>query len=186
MHSIQLAQNRVQWRVLTNTAMKLRVPKKAGDLTSWVTASFSSTVLWNYLVLLQRVSASIVPNIFDTSVRLQRLDSKGKNKEIWQRSLHQTIAEYFYASITIEESGWLSRHSDRLQAGRPGFNSRQGHFSLLHSVQTGTGAQATSYPTVAVGNFPEPEADHSPPSIVEVNNGFVASQPHHMFLWYSA
>jgi hypothetical protein len=39
-----------------------------------------------------------------------------------------------------EELGWLSRYSDRLQAGRSGFDSRQGqdtYFSLLHTVHSG-------------------------------------------------
>jgi hypothetical protein len=34
-----------------------------------------------------------------------------------------------------------------LRAGRPGIDSRQGHdFSLLHSIQTGSGTHTASYP----------------------------------------
>jgi hypothetical protein len=40
----------------------------------------------------------------------------------------------------------LSRYSDGPQAARLGFDSRQGQdFSLLHSVQTGSGAHTASY-----------------------------------------
>jgi hypothetical protein len=43
--------------------------------------------------------------------------------------------------------GSLSRYSYGLRAGRPGFDSRQEiDFSLLHSVQTGSGAQPASHP----------------------------------------
>jgi hypothetical protein len=40
-----------------------------------------------------------------------------------------------------------SRYSDGLLAGRPGFGFQQGQeFSVLHVVQTGSGAHPTSYP----------------------------------------
>jgi hypothetical protein len=43
---MHMAQDRDQWRALVNTITNLRVPKKAGNfLTSWVTVSFSRTVL---------------------------------------------------------------------------------------------------------------------------------------------
>jgi hypothetical protein len=48
-------------------------------------------------------------------------------------------------------------------------------FSLLHSVQTVSGAHPASYPTGTVGSFlggksAEREADHSPPSSAEAKN----------------
>jgi hypothetical protein len=62
-------------------------------------------------------------------------------------------------------------------AGRPGYDSRQGQeISLLHCVQTGSGAHPSSQPMGTGGSFPkvkrqEREADHSPPSSAEVKNG---------------
>jgi hypothetical protein len=48
---------------------------------------------------------------------------------------------------------YLSRYSDGLLAGRPGFDSRQGQdISLLYSVQTGSGAHPASY-TMDTGGF---------------------------------
>jgi hypothetical protein len=44
-------------------------------------------------------------------------------------------------------------------------------FSLLYSVQTGTGAHPASYPIGNPGvNRPGCEADHSPPSTAEIKN----------------
>jgi len=58
--------------------------------------------------------------------------------------------------------GWLSRYSDSLRAGRPGFESRR--FSA--PVQTGLGAHPASY-TVGTGSFlglkrPRRGGDHNP------------------------
>jgi hypothetical protein len=40
-----------------------------------------------------------------------------------------------------KEPGQLSRYTDGLPAGQPGFESQQGQdISLLHSIQTGSGA----------------------------------------------
>jgi hypothetical protein len=55
----------------------------------------------------------------------------------------------------------------------------RGKMSFLHSVQTGYGAQPTSYAMGTGSSFrgykaargPEQEADHSPPSRAEVKNG---------------
>jgi hypothetical protein len=48
-----------------------------------------------------------------------------------------------------------SRDSERLQAGRPGFDTQQGiDFSLLHNVQTGSGAHPASYPVGTAAYFP--------------------------------
>jgi hypothetical protein len=45
--------------------------------------------------------------------------------------------------------GSLSRYSDGLRAGLPKFDSRQGQdFSLVHNIQTGSGAHPASYPLV--------------------------------------
>jgi hypothetical protein len=58
--------------------------------------------------------------------------------------------------------------------GRTGFDSRQGHdFSLLHNVQTKSGAHAASYKMGTGGSLPgvkQPgsEADRSPSSSVDV------------------
>jgi hypothetical protein len=64
------------------------------------------------------------------------------------------------------------------QVGRPGYDFHQGQdFSLLYSVQTGSGAHTASYP--------EREADHSLPSSADVkNDGAIPPLPH-MFLGYN-
>jgi hypothetical protein len=49
------------------------------------------------------------------------------------------------SSIEMEQLRQLSRYSDGIRAGRHGFSSRQGQdFSLLHTVQTGSGALPAS------------------------------------------
>jgi hypothetical protein len=69
------------------------------------------------------------------------------------------------------------QHSGRLVAAEPGFDSRQGKdFSLLHSVQTGSGVQLASYPMCTRDVFQGVkqsgrEADHSTLSSAEVKNG---------------
>jgi hypothetical protein len=67
----------------------------------------------------------------------------------------------------------------------PGFRQDK-TFSLLHSVQTGTQAHPASYPigTGAISpgvKRPGREADHSPPSSAEVNNGGAIPPPPHIF-----
>jgi hypothetical protein len=73
------------------------------------------------------------------------------------------------------------RYIEGLRAGRLGFYSRQRqHFSLLHSVQTGSGAHRASYPvgTGGEGCFARGKADHSPPSSAKVKNvGGIPSLP---------
>jgi hypothetical protein len=66
-------------------------------------------------------------------------------------------------------------------AGRPGIHSRQGqHISVLHSVQTVSGAQPAPY-TMGTGvdfrgvRRPGREADYSRPSSAEVKNGATIS-----------
>jgi hypothetical protein len=81
---------------------------------------------------------------------------------------------FLYPLIYVFGLGYLSRYSDGLRAGRPGFNSWQGQdLSFLHCVQTGSEAHPASYP-VGTGSLfmgkkrPGREADHSPPSSAEV------------------
>jgi hypothetical protein len=68
----------------------------------------------------------------------------------------------------------------RLRAGRPGnrgsIPSKGERFSLLHNVQTSSEAYPATYPMGTGDSFPGVnrqvyEADHSPPSSVEVKNG---------------
>jgi hypothetical protein len=56
--------------------------------------------------------------------------------------------KHFYIYIlTEQESGWLTPNSDWLLVGWLGFDSWSGHdFSLLRSVQTGSGVHQASYP----------------------------------------
>jgi hypothetical protein len=50
-------------------------------------------------------------------------------------------------SPTPQKKNLVSRYSDCLRVGRPGFNSRQGYdFSIFYSVQTGSEAHSASYP----------------------------------------
>jgi hypothetical protein len=49
----------------------------------------------------------------------------------------------------------MSRYSDGLWTGRPGFDSRQGqYFSLVYSVQTRSGAHKASYLMGTTGSLP--------------------------------
>jgi hypothetical protein len=77
--------------------------------------------------------------------------------------------------------------------GRPksrGFIPGRGKrlFSPLYVVQTGSGANPTSYPMVTWGSFPgvkRPgrEADHLPPTSAEVNNTWIyTSTPPYIFV----
>jgi hypothetical protein len=76
--------------------------------------------------------------------------------------------------------------------GLGGFDSRQGQDpSLLHSVQTDSGAHTASYPVGTGGDFrglkrPGSEADHSPPSSTKVKNGGAVTPLPRVSLWYSA
>jgi hypothetical protein len=91
---------------------------------------------------------------------------------LWVRIIFESgiyMGEY---ANHIKESGELSRYSDRLGAGRPGFDSRLGEdFSFLHSVQTGSGVHPAPYRMGTGDSFPGGKADHSPPSSAEVKNG---------------
>jgi hypothetical protein len=55
---------------------------------------------------------------------------------------------------------------------RPWLDSRRGKdFSVLYSIQTGSGVHPTSYKMGTWGSFPAREADQSPPTNTEVKNG---------------
>jgi hypothetical protein len=66
--------------------------------------------------------------------------------------------------------------------------ARAGNFSLLHHIQTGSGAHPASYPMVTGGFLPlveRPvrEADHLPPSSAKVQDVWrYTSAPHDMVL----
>jgi hypothetical protein len=85
----------------------------------------------------------------------------------------------------------LSRYSNGLEARRPGFKSQQGQdFSLLHSIQTGSGDHIASYARGTRASFPGVklqgrEGDHSPPFSAEVNNGGDIPPLPNMSSWYS-
>jgi hypothetical protein len=52
--------------------------------------------------------------------------------------------------------GQLSRYSDELWAGQPGFDSQEGQeIFLFFSVQTGSGTHPASYTMGIRGSFPE-------------------------------
>jgi hypothetical protein len=72
-------------------------------------------------------------------------------------------------------------------AGRPGFDSLQGQeFSLVHSIQTGSGVHPASYPGALSPGVERPgsEADHSPPSSAEVKKGgAIPPLPHVFMAW---
>jgi hypothetical protein len=64
-------------------------------------------------------------------------------------------------------------------------------FSLLHSIQTDSGAQPASSPMGTGGCFPGGkaagrEADHSPPFSAEVKNGGAIPPLPHVFSWRGA
>jgi hypothetical protein len=76
--------------------------------------------------------------------------------------------------------------------GRVSIYGKYMRFSLFHCVQTGSGTRAVSYPIGTRGYYPPGvkqlghEADHSPPSSVEVkNSGVIPSLPH-MSSWRGA
>jgi hypothetical protein len=64
-----------------------------------------------------------------------------------------------------------------ISESRVRFPTGAGDFSLHHRIQNGSGAHPASYPMGTSGSFhgvkqPEREADHSPPSSVEVKNAW--------------
>jgi hypothetical protein len=64
------------------------------------------------------------------------------------------------------------------------FLARARDFSLLHSVQTSSGAHPASYPVGVGGSFPWGcEGEYSHPSSVKVKNGGVISPFPHTSSW---
>jgi hypothetical protein len=64
-------------------------------------------------------------------------------------------------------------------------------FSLLHSVQTSSGAHPASYAMSTVGSLPRvkwegPEADHTLPSRAEARNGEAIPPLPNMSSWHNA
>jgi hypothetical protein len=73
----------------------------------------------------------------------------GNNLEGSGRGLFEVLSQYFPGGTegTHEklESGWTARSQ---------FLARERDFSLLHNVQTGSGAHTVSYPMGTMGIFP--------------------------------
>jgi hypothetical protein len=95
-------------------------------------------------------------------------------------------------SLECREAKYLCRYRDGLRAGRPGFNSRQGQ-EIFYSPQRP--GQLWGPPSLLSNGVPEAsspgvwqgqEADHSPPSSAEVNNGEAISSLPHMSSWRGA
>jgi hypothetical protein len=84
-----------------------------------------------------------------------------------------------------------SRHSDRLRAGRPGFDSRNDEI-FLFSTPSRPALGPTQPPIQWVSGAissevkqPGREADHSPQSSAEVKNGRAILPLPHKFAWHS-
>jgi hypothetical protein len=91
--------------------------------------------------------------------------------------LNRVIELFFlhgYMELTYNLVFWGSRDAGGIVTGYTGWTARARFsavqdFSLLHSVQTGSGAHSTSYSVGNGGSFPGAkrqgrESDHSPPS----------------------
>jgi hypothetical protein len=98
---------------------------------------------------------------------------------------------HFLPSPVLLWGGLLNRYSDVIRAGLPGFQSREGQESFFYSAQTGSSAHLASC-LMGTGFLfqwkmrPGGEADHSPPSSVEVKNvGAIPLLPH-TSLWSDA
>jgi hypothetical protein len=91
------------------------------------------------------------------------------------KSLVPSVGAYTFRTISLQQPLISQRCSAGLQVGgsRVRVPAGAGNFSLPHRVQTGSAAHPTSYPMGTRGSFPGGkaaggEADHSPPSSVEV------------------
>jgi hypothetical protein len=96
---------------------------------------------------------------------------------------HATLPEKCFSYLTYRQG--KSRYSSVTLVTGYGMDGRgigvkspagAREFSLLHSVQTGSGAHPASYPNGTWGSIPGVkrkgyEADHSPPPSAEVKNG---------------
>jgi hypothetical protein len=98
------------------------------------------------------------------------------------------------SSMTIlAPNAWLSRYSDELRAGRPGFNSRQGQEIFLFSTAPRPALGPTQPPIQWVPGAFSPgvkwqgrEADHSLSSSADVKNGGAVPPLPHKYSWRSA
>jgi hypothetical protein len=89
--------------------------------------------------------------------------------------------------------GDFNRYSDVLQAGRPGFDFRQGHQIYLNSTVSRPALRPTQPPTqwaswaLSLGlKWSRSEANHLPPSSAEVKNGGVVPPLSHSSSWRGA
>jgi hypothetical protein len=103
--------------------------------------------------------------------------SHRRSPKTWYSHENLKISPFITISTYIQESAWLSRYSDGLRTGRPGFDSRHGKifpFSTASRPAVGPSqppiqwVQRAVYPGV---KRPACEADHSPPSSADVRNG---------------
>jgi hypothetical protein len=80
-------------------------------------------------------------------------------------------------------------YSNGICVERKEFDSRQGYFSLLHSVQTRSEAHPASYAMGTGGSFPKgkadgEQADHSLPSSAKLKNGEAMPPLYHALMAY--
>jgi hypothetical protein len=87
----------------------------------------------------------------------------------------------------------LSRYSDGLRAGRPGFDSRQGQELFIYSTASNLAFGPAKLPIQWAPGAVSPEvmrldreADYSPPSSVEVKNGEAIPLLPHTSSWRGA
>jgi hypothetical protein len=148
--------------------------------------------IFTYLPVAIRIGAGgnirRAPRSFRSAHRLSRgvswfssLPPRGYLLVSWNRtsaSLHVLSISSFINHLTI----WYCRSRDSSVGIETGwtagvrFPAEKREFSLLHGVQTGSGAHPATYPTgawssIPGGKRPGPEADRSPPSIAQVKNG---------------
>jgi hypothetical protein len=143
-----------------------------------------------------KVIFQMCPVIIRTSITNQVLQELRVNKAFpehkqhnyfLQNDLSQQEMAYFISSTTAQSvyrraKGWTAGGSS------PGMGKR---FSLLHIVQTGSGAHPPFYPMDTEPLFPGVkrqgrEVHHSPPSSTEVKNGGVKPPFPNPFQWRCA
>jgi hypothetical protein len=147
------------------------------------------------LVLEERIRALwLLPGVHGTDFLWalhNELFNCSKNSSHNQATLLKTnfnsILPFGFSLPKWREPGQLSRYSDWLRAGRPGgvavkSPGRVKKFSLLHTVQTGSGVHPTSYKIGTGGSYlgvkrQGREADHSPPTSAEVKKMWNYTSP---------